>query len=71
MGFFDVLKGIGRDILDSAKERQEKILYYKEMYNELDDQSLMRKYKQPPNSEARLAAGMLLKERGYGQQNDE
>lgn len=70
MGFFDVLKDVGKGILDSAKERQEKILHYKEMFADYDDQSLFRKYK-TSSGEMKLACGMLLRERGYGQQNDD
>lgn len=70
MGFFDVLKDAGKAILDNAKERQEKILHYKEMFADYDDQSLFRKYKSS-TGEMKLACAMLLKERGYGNQNND
>lgn len=70
MGFFDVIKDIGKDILDSAKERQERILHYKEMFADYNDERLFRKYKSS-TGEAKIACGLLLKERGYGNQSDE
>lgn len=70
MGFFDVIKDIGKDILDNAKERQERILHYKELYSDRDDQELFRIYKSA-SGEKRIGVGLLLKERGYGKQNED
>lgn len=69
MGFFDVMKDIGKGILDNVKEKQERILRYKDLFVDYDDERLYRKYKSS-TGEVKIACGMLLKERGYGNQND-
>ena len=70
MGFFNVLKDVGKGILDTVKEKQERILYYKELYSDRDDQELFRIYKSA-SGEKRIGVGLLLKERGYGKQNED
>ena len=69
MGFWDVMKDVGKDILNNVKEKQERILHYKEMFADYDDQSLFRKYK-TSTGEMNIACGILLKERGYGNQTE-
>jgi len=64
MGFFDVIKDIGKGVLDAVKERQERILYYKELYRDKSDQELIRMYKSS-NGEKLLGIRLLLQERGY------
>lgn len=76
MGFSDFLKGVARvgvaavqTTYEGAQKKMERIEQYKERYDGLDDQALMRKYKSASSSEERMACGMLLKERGYGSQD--
>jgi hypothetical protein len=70
MGFWDVLKDVGKGVIDTVKEKQERIMYYKDLYSSYDDEALIRKYK-TATGDAKLGAGLVLKERGYGNQSDE
>ena len=47
--------------------KMERIERYKEQYDRLDDEHLIRKYKSS-TGEQKMACAMLLKERGYGSQ---
>ena len=58
MGIFDIL-------VKAAKERKEGIEELKESFDELDDEQLIRRYKSSSGN-VKLACLMLLKERGYG-----
>lgn len=76
MGFSDFFKGAARvgmaavqTTCEDAQRKMERIERYKERYDGLDDQALMRKYKSASSSEERMACGLLLKERGYGSQD--
>lgn len=76
VGFRDFAKGVAwvgmvavQTTYEDAQRKMERIERYKERYDRLDDETLMRKYKSASSGEARMACGMLLKERGYGSQD--
>ena len=51
----------------AAQEKQEKILKYKERYEQYpDDQELIRLYRTASPVEKKYGIGLVLKERGYG-----
>ena len=70
MGFFDVLLNVGKNVVDTINEKQERIMHYKDLYSSYDDEALIRKYK-TATGDAKLGAGLVLKERGYGNQSEE
>lgn len=65
MGFGEFLGNIAKEAVDSLKERAEKIERYKESLDRYDDKRLIKEYKSS-SGDRKLAAGLLLKERGYG-----
>lgn len=69
MGFWDKLGEIAGESLkssvDEMKKKRARIERYKERYDSYDDHSLIEKYKSS-SGEEKIACGMLLKERGYG-----
>ena len=65
MSFWDGLKAVGGAVVDGLNKQQEKLDKYRDRYEMLDDQELIRKYKNAPNGEARYVCAFLLKERGY------
>lgn len=69
MSLWDGLKSIGSAVVESVKARQERIEHYKEIYDRLDDEALLRKYR-ASSGEAKYACAILLKERGYGNQDE-
>lgn len=69
MSLWDIAKGAGAFVLDQAQKRTESVNRYKERYDYLDDQALMRKYKSS-SGDAKYACALLLKERGYGNSSD-
>ena len=61
-----VLQG-GAEFVQTQKEEVERqIERYKNQFDRLDDEQLIRRYKSSEGMEKRACA-MLLKERGYGQ----
>lgn len=65
MGLFDVLKSGANAVMDSVAKKQEAINRYKARLESEDDDSLKRIFKNS-SGEKKLAAGILLRERGYG-----
>ena len=70
MGFWDVCKSIGKAIVEDLQERQERINRAKERYSTYDDKNLLRLYR-IRNGEDKIAIGMVLRERGYGPQDED
>lgn len=69
MSLWDGLKSIGNAVVESVKAKQERIEHYKELYDRFDDDALQRKYRSA-TGEAKYACAMLLRERGYGNQDE-
>lgn len=69
MSFWDVAKGVGTGVLNQVQKKADSINRYKERFDMLDDQALMRKYKSS-SGDAKYACALLLKERGYGNSDD-
>lgn len=63
MSFWDVLKAIGGALLNQVEKKEASIERYKDKYSDLDQEELVKKYKSS-SGDAKLAAGVLLKERG-------
>lgn len=64
MSLWDGIKAVGGVIVDGVNKKQESINKYRARYEMLDDQELIRKYKNAPNGDARCACALLLRERG-------
>lgn len=65
---WDRLESIINDTHASMQEKMEIINRYKEEYDRFDDQKLIKKFKSSSGNQ-KTACRMILKERGYGQQN--
>ena len=67
MSLWDFVKDLGDFFVTAAQEKQEKILKYKERYEQYpDDQELIRLYRTASPVEKKYGIGLVLKERGYG-----
>ncbi|MBR7179532.1 MAG: hypothetical protein IKD27_08490 [Oscillospiraceae bacterium] len=67
MSLWDFVKDLGDFFVSAAQEKQEKILKYKERYEQYpDDQELIRLYRTASPVEKKYGIGLVLKERGYG-----
>lgn len=67
MSLWDFVKDLGGFFVSAAQEKQEKILKYKERYEQYpDDQELIRLYRTASPVEKKYGIGLVLKERGYG-----
>lgn len=75
MGFWDYAKDAARlagnyakSQLDDAQKYKERVQEYKERYEDLDDDTLFRKYRNSSGA-IKTACGLLLKERGFHPDN--
>ena len=67
MSLWDFVKDLGDFFVSAAQEKQEKILKYKERYEQYpDDQELIRLYRTASPVEKKYGIGLVLKDRGYG-----
>ena len=62
-----LLTSLGKYVISDMEKKMERMEYYKEKYDRLDDKELYRKM-QSSSGDAKLACAALLKERGYGRQ---
>lgn len=62
MSFWDVLASVAGAILTQVKEKEASIHRYEDKFRDLDQETLVKKYK-TSSGDAQLAAAMLLKER--------
>ena len=68
MSFWDGVKKVGNAAYKTMQENMEQIERYKEQYDSLDDEQLIKRYKSS-SGDQKMACAMLLKERGYGSNN--
>lgn len=66
MGLMDFAKKVGSALLEEAQKKQERIARLKERYERFDDNSLKAKFTSS-SGEEKLAIGLVLRDRGYGQ----
>lgn len=62
-----LLTSLGKYVISDMEKKMERMEYYKEKYDRLDDKELYRKM-QSSSGDVKLACAALLKERGYGRQ---
>ena len=75
MGFWDSFKEFGKEmggeVKKSLKERAERINGYKEKYSQMDDDTLLRFFRNTSRrTEERMVILQILRERGYGVDED-
>ncbi|MEH7336848.1 hypothetical protein V7161_30015 [Neobacillus drentensis] len=68
MGFGDFLKSTAKAAINGIQEKQERINKHKEHLQYRSDEEVIRTYKNS-SGDLKFAAAMILKERGYGNQN--
>ena len=68
MGFWNVVGGIGKAVLNEVKETSAKANSLKDEYQDYSDERLKKLLRDGRNAE-KLAAGSVLKQRGYGSQS--
>lgn len=61
MSFWDVLIAIGSGLLKQVEKKEASIQRYEDKFRDLDREALIKKYKNS-SGDAKLAAGILLKE---------
>jgi hypothetical protein len=62
MSFWDVLKAIGGALLNQVEKKEASIQRYEDKFSDLDHEELVKKYRSS-SGDAKVAAGILLKER--------
>lgn len=62
MSFWDVLIAIGSGLLKQVEKKEASIQRYEDKFRDLDREALIKKYKNS-SGDAKLAAGILLKEK--------
>ena len=65
MGFWSTVGDIGKGAIAATQKMAEETRQYKEQYSNYDDSKLKEIYRNSGGAK-KLAAGALLKERGYG-----
>lgn len=65
-----ILNGIVNKLSEMAKARNQEIERYKRMYKDYDDERLIRRFKESSGNQ-KCAILQLLRERGYGNPNDD